>query len=605
MKFSDYVIDFLASKGVKHFFGVTGGAVVHFFDSIDKNKQTVPVFCHHEQAAALAAVSYARVSNNFGATIVTTGPGGTNAITGVAAAWQDSIPCIFISGQARKEHTTYGKPLRQLGTQELNIIPIVKPITKYAVMVEKAEDIRYHLEKAVYLAKEGRPGPVWIDIPLNFQWSMIQPEKLRRFVSNELGTKHALEKVTAEGVKQLYTLLAKSKRPLFLVGYGVRLSRAEKELGFILKTFKIPFVSSWQTADIFPTDAPRYIGRPGLAGQRGANFAVQNCDLLIVLGSHLSPPLTGTNFKYFARGAKVVVIDADQDALNYRTVKIDLPICCDVKGFLLEMKEKIKSIQMSDIRIWQQQCTEYRRYNQVPREWYDQKSFVNPYVFMDLLSDLLEARAVIVVDGGGTNVYVSFQALRVKKRQRLCISAGICAMGTGLPESVGASFANPGSQIVCLTGDGSMQFNIHELQTIVHHRLNVKIFVFNNDGYLAIRHTQQGFLDGRFVGSNKEGGLSLPDFKKIANAYGMVSVQIRSNRDLRKKIDDILSRDGPVVCELMVSPKQEVVPCMGFTKNSDGTFTPRPLEDLYPFLEREEFFRNMLVEPCPESKKRE
>lgn len=603
MKFSDYVIDFLAHQGIGHFFGVTGGAVVHFFDSIDKNNKTEPIFCHHEQAAALAAVSYARVKNHLGVAIVTTGPGGTNAITGVTAAWQDSISCIFISGQARKEHTTYGKSLRQLGTQELNIIPIVKSITKYAVMVEKVEDIRYHLEKAVYMAKEGRPGPVWLDIPLDFQWAMIEPEKLKGFNLKELRLVVSSGKEIINAVNQLYFLLSCSERPLFLLGYGIRISQAQKEFQAILKVFRIPFVSSWQAADLFPTDNQWYVGRLGVAGQRGANLAVQNCDLLVALGSHLSPPLTGTNYKYFARSAKIVVIDTDKDVLAHHTVKVDLPVCCDVKEFLQEMNKKAMSFQKSDIQAWRKKCAEYRQYNRIPLVWHNQKRFVNPYVFMDQLSEVLDPQAVIVVDGGGTNVYTSFQALRVKKKQRLCASTGICAMGTGLPESVGASFACPNSIIVCLSGDGSMQFNIHELQTIVHHRLNIKIFVFNNDGYLAIRHTQNDFFDGRYVGSNLKGGLSLPDFKKIAKSYGVSSIQIRSHQDLRKKISNILKQKGPLVCELMVSPKQQVIPRMSFIKKPDGTFMPRPLEDMYPFLDRKEFMANMLIEPCLESRK--
>lgn len=601
MKLSDYVIDFLARNGARHLFGVTGGAVVHLFDSADRNSKTMPIFCHHEQAAALAAVSYSRVNNQLGAAIVTTGPGGTNAITGVAAAWQDSVPCIFISGQTRKEHTTYGKPLRQLGTQELNIIAIVKSITKYAVMVEQAKDIRFHLEKALYLAREGRPGPVWLDIPLDFQWAQIEPKNLQRFIPD--ATRSLQKDNQAVGwAQQCAVLLAESERPLFLLGYGVRLASAQQEFQKLLSELRVPFASSWQAADLFPTAHSLYVGRPGLAGQRGANFAVQNCDLLIALGSHLGPPLTGTNFKNFARGAKVVVVDLDKHVLEQGTIKVDLPVCCEIKSFLQALNKEVLRITSPNIRSWQVKCAGYVAYNRIPKEWAIAKPFVNPYVFMDKISDELAGGTVIVVDGGGTNVYTSFQAMRLKKNQRLCISAGICAMGTGLPESIGAAFARPRSQIVCFSGDGSMQFNIHELQTIIQHRLNVKIFIFNNDGYLAIRHTQEGFLDSRFIGSDTRGGLSLPDFKKIGRAYGLAVTQITSHRDLEKKIRAVLKQKGPVVCEVMVSPKQEVVPRMSFIKKADGTFIPRPLEDLYPFLDRKEFAANMIVEPCPESK---
>lgn len=595
MKLSDYVIDFIVKQGIGNVFGLTGGAVVHLFDSASKNPGIDPIFCHHEQAAALAAVAYARVKNNLGAAIVTTGPGCTNAMTGVLSAWQDSIPCIFISGQTRKEHSSHGKALRQLGAQELDIIPIVDHITKYAMIVEKKERIRYYLEKAVYLAAEGRPGPVWIDIPVNFQWEDINPDNLYGFNPSNIKKYSPSPKSVAKWCAQCYDLFAKSERPLLLAGYGIRLAHAVKEFRQILETLQVPFVTSWTASDIVPTDHPLYIGRLGIAGQRGANLAVQNCDLLICLGSHLPIPLTGTLFNAFAREAKIVMVDIDEKELKFRTVTVDLPIRCDAKIFLQEMIAQGQQYAHHDITWWRDKCFHYRKYNAVPDKWIKQKKYVNPYVFMDILSDAMNGVEVIVVDGGGTNLYTSFQALKVKEGQRLTLSSGICAMGTGLPESVGACFANNKMCTICLTGDGSFQLNVQELQTIVHHNLPIKIFVMNNAGYLAIRHTQSAFLEANFIGSCKSGGTSLPYSIKVAKAYGLKTARINNHSELQEKIQWALQESGPTLCEIMVSPKQQLVPQQGWIRKPDGTFSPRPLEDMYPFLSRDEFLENMIV----------
>lgn len=597
MKLTDYVIDFLVTQGIRNVFGLTGGAVVHLFDSADRNPAITPIFCHHEQAAALAAAAYARVKNGLGAAIVTTGPGGTNAITGVTGAWQDSIPCIFLSGQSRVEHTTHGKSLRQLGSQELDIVSIVRPITKYAVMVEDPLKIRYHLEKAVYLATESRPGPVWIDLPLNFQWVSIEPDMLAGFNPDEIKQFSPPEIPIKELCKECYELLIRAERPLVFGGYGIRLARAEKELRQFVELLNIPFLLTWTASDIVSTDHSLFIGRPGIAGQRGANLAVQNCDLLICVGSHLSIPLTGTLFHAFAREAKIVMVDIAKEELEYQTVRVDLPIQCDAKLFFKEMLNQAPYKELGLKDWWLEKCIKYKLYNSVPQEWTAQRDYVNPYVFIDILSDELNDNDIIVVDGGGTVVYITFQAFKVKEKQRLILSSGIGAMGTGLPESVGACFASGGKRVICLCGDGSMQLNIQELQTIVHHNLSVKIFVFNNGGYLAIRHTQDGFLDGNYVGSNAQGGLSLPDFKKVAAAYGINSTQINNHGELRDKIRWTLENPGPWLCEVMINREQEMMPRQGFEQKPDGTFAPRPLEDMYPYLDRQEFLDNMIVAP--------
>ncbi len=604
IKTTDYIAQFLAQQGVKHVFGLTGGAVVHFFDSVSKTPGMNVVFNHHEQAAAFAAQAYARVAEGLGACFVTTGPGGTNAITGLCAAWLDSIPCIYISGQARLAHTTQNKPIRQLGTQQLDIIALVAPVTKYAVMITDVKRIRYELEKAVYLAQTGRPGPVWIDVPLDFQWAMIDPDHLPGFDPKEFKKVVADQQVLEKQIGECVRYLNEAKRPLVLAGHGVRLGHAGEEFRRFIEVFAIPFVTSWNASDLLATDHPLYAGRPGLFGQRGANLAVQNCDLLLALGSHLCIPLTGTMFEAFAREAKIIMVDTDPDELKTRTVRVDLAVECDVKSFLKEITRHTgdQNPPTPDHDSWRQQCQRYQTtYNAIPAEWFQQKEYVNPYVFVDALSDALGSEDVIVVDGGGTINQITFQSFKVKEGQRLIISAGLCSMGSGLPESVGACFASGGKRTICLCGDGSMQLNIQELQTIMHHRLPVKIFIFNNEGYLSIRQTQQGFLEGRYIGSSAEGGLSLPDFKKVAQAYGIEALQVTQHGELKEKIQRVLRHSGPVVCEVLVEKNQEVAPRQGFEKLPTGVYRPRPLEDMDPLLDRWEFAENMIVKPLGEA----
>jgi len=602
-KLTDYVIDFLAKQGIEYIFGLTGGGAVHLFDSADKHPIIQPIFCHHEQAAALASVCYARIKNSLGAAIVTTGPGGTNTITGVLSAWQDSIPCVFISGQSRKEHSSHGKSLRQLGTQEFDIISLVKPITKYAVFVEDSNRIRYHLEKAMYLAKNGRPGPVWIDLPLDFQWADINVEALEGFRPSEIDKLTRISDIIKHRCEQCLNLLDEAERPLVLAGYGIRLGHAENEFKQFVETFRIPVISTWTASDIIPTGHPLYTGRPGIFGQRGANFAVQNCDLLFCIGSHLSIPVTGTMFNAFAREAKIIMVDIDERELQFKTVRVDIPIHCDAKLFLDQMVRRAPRRKNKDVSPWLERCQKYKGFNSIPNEWKRQENYVNPYVFMDTLSGEVGADEVVVVDGGGTNMFTSFQGFKTKEGQRLTLSSAIGSMGTGLPESVGACFANNRKRTICLVGDGSMQLNIQELQTIVHHRIPIKIFVMNNAGYLAIRHTQAQFLRANYPGSSLKGGMSLPDFLKVATAYGLKNTRVHNHSELLEKIRWCLEESGPVLCEIMVSPDQQLIAQQGFAVNPDGTYSPRPLEDMYPYLDRKEFLENMIVKPLDVSLK--
>ena len=592
MKLTDFMADFFAKKGIDIAFGLTGGAVVHIFDSLDKHPKITPIFCHHEQAASFAAPAYSKVKQKPGLCIVTTGPGGTNALTGVTGAWQESIPCFFISGQSRMEHTSRGKLVRQIGSQELDIISIVEPVTNYSVLVKKPTDIKYELEKAFFYAtKRGRPGPVWLDIPLDFQWTDVSPSKMRSYQPKEIRPR---TKKYKKDISKCIELIEDSERPLILLGQGVRLASAEKQFLKLLNKWSIPFISSWGASDMVSTSHDLYVGRPGVAGQRGANLAMQNCDLLLVIGSHLSVALTGTLFHYFAREAKRIVVNIDQNELNHETVRVDLPIKSDAKIFLKDIFNIEVKIN-NKLEEWALKCSTYNSYNKVLPKNLKRLDKVSSYTFLDRLNRKLTKEDIVVVDGGGTVVYTSFQSLEFKAGQRVLYSSAIGAMGSGLSESVGACLASNLNRTICLCGDGSMQLNVQELETIMHNKLPIKIFLFNNSGYLSIRGTQEGFLDSNYVGSAEEGGMSLPDFKKIAKAYGFPVFQIKNNSAVDKGLDLSFKENGPTFCEVLMPDDQEIEPSQGFKDNLDGTFSPAPLEDMKPFLDRDEFKELMVI----------
>ncbi|MFM6173526.1 MAG: thiamine pyrophosphate-binding protein [Sphaerospermopsis kisseleviana] len=596
MKVSDFIVDFLARQGVTHVFGLTGGAVVHMFDSAARSGKVAPVFTHHEQAASFAAEGYARIHGGLGAAMVTTGPGGTNAITGLAAAWLDSIPCIFISGQVRLGLTGRGYNVRQVGPQHLDIVPIVSSITKYAVMVDDIRNIKYELQKAAHIAQTGRPGPVWVDIPLDMQWSSIEPDELPDYVPL-VTDEPAKPRCSASEIDQVVALLCKARRPIILAGYGVRLAGAESEFRSMIDRLQVPFLTTWNVADLIASDHPLNAGRPGIFGQRGANLAMQNCDLILSLGSHLSVSLTSMRFRDFARDAKVVMVDIDRGELEHRTVRVDLSIQSDAKDFMQQMLERLPVGPLAQISAWREKVVGYKnRYNSFPSSWAARERFVHPYVFMDRLSDELDGNDIVVVDGGGTIDQVAFQAFRVKQGQRFFACVGMGAMGSGLPEAVGACLGGGGRRTICLVGDGSLQLNVQELQTIVHHKLPIKMFVLCNDGYTSIRATQEGFLGGNYVGSEASGGVSLPDYVKIAQAYGVPAFRIDRHADLGI-LRDVLETDGPCLCEIVSCKEDQPLPRQGFERQPDGTNAPRPLEDMFPYMERDEFKAAMIVEP--------
>jgi len=598
IKSSDYLIKELVNAGVKEIFLLSGGANLPIVDAIYRNPDMGYVCMHHEQAAAMAAESYARITGRVGVCLVTTGPGGTNAITGVLGAWQDSIPCIYISGQVRSDRLE-DKPIRQLSIQGLDIVPLVKSITKYSVTIRDVSELRYHLEKALYLAFAGRPGPVWLDIPLDVASQMIDPSKLEGFYPSELNEQLPDFSMITDAVKKTLEELATAKRPAILIGTGVRIAHAERGMRELLTCLQVPFLCSWNIQDLVSGTDPLCCGSPGTFGTRFANFTVQNSDMLLSIGSRLSIAQTGHNYKAFARAAKKIVVDIDTNEFEKGTVVADLPVWCDAGVFIRELLlcvKKDRRFPRKDIAAWVEQCQLWKRkYPIVQPAWQEQREWVNSYVFTEALSSELTAQDVIVL-GVGTSFTGTFQSFITKEGQRLFHSGGAAAMGFCLPGAIGACIANNRKRTICVTGDGCIQLNLQELQTIVASKLPIKIFMYNNRGYLAIRVTQTDWFDKRYAASSEEGGLSFPDMQRITKAYGFVTFKLKNQENLRENIRDVLNTDGPVFCEIMMDPQQLLIPYLSYATREDGTRYPAPLEDLYPLLDREELKSNMLIE---------
>lgn len=601
IKLSDFIVKFIENLGVKHIFLISGGGNIHLIDSIGKSTKVDYVCNHHEQAAATAAESYARVTGNIGVCVTTTGPGGTNAITGVLGAWQDSIPLLVISGQVRKELLSWqvDKNLRQLGDQEVNIVEMVKSITKYSITVMEAMDIRYHLEKAVYLAKTGRPGPVWLDIPLDIQGSYIDVSSLRGFDPNELTPSYETSKQKIkELVKIVVQRLEKAERPVIYAGNGIRLSGAEKEFLELINKLKIPVLLSYAGYDLLPNEHPYYFGRAHAFGQRAANFIVQNSDFLLSIGARFDIRTIGFTYKAFARAAYKVMVDIDKAELEKPILTPDLPINCDAKEFIVEMINQLKlSPIKKNISVWLNYGRRLnKKYPVVLPEFWKESKYVNSYCFIETISKYLTENEIIVLSDGVGPLNCMYQAFIVKNGQRIILNNGCAQMGYGLPAAIGAAFASgKKKRIVCFEGDGSLQLNIHELQVMKHHNLPIKLFIYSNDGYLSIRNTQNNLFEKRHVAVDSHSGVSSPDFVKIANAYGFPAERINNHNDMEEKIQSVLNYPGPIVCDINAVRELMLIPKLMAKKLPNGQFVSPPLEDMGPFLPRDEFKQNMLI----------
>jgi acetolactate synthase-1/2/3 large subunit len=565
MKLTDAFAEVLKLNGVGHVFGLQGGAVVHIFDSLERLGVGV-TYTHHEESAALAAVAYAKATENLGCAVVTTGPGATNAITGLLAAWQDSVPCLFLSGQVRSEHVSYGRPVRQVGTQEVNICDIVRPIAKHVKFVESKESFLDDLRVALEIARSGRPGPVWLDLPLDLQWGEIN------FNHGPIALEKKLAPIAdLRNAQDALNLIQSAVRPLLILGFGVRLAGQNDLLGELISRYDIPFVTTWTAADLFATGDPLNLGILGMSGQRGANEAVFQADLLICLGTHLSIPHTTTLFESYAPQAKKIIVNIDADQLENLNVSFDVKVNEDINSFLEWLShENIPNYGWPNI-------VEIKN-----RNWYMPAATESPNsnLFVRKITQQTVGRTCLVVDGGGTALYAGFQSSVLKKDDRIICSSSISAMGTGLAEVIGASKCQGFSRLLCVIGDGSFLMNIQDLQTIRQDNINVVISVINNNGYAAIRQTQHSFLEGRLYGTHPEWNLAMPSIEKLAGAFDIPYVRLERADKLDSVVTSLLLMDGPVICEVVVDEDQEVLFRQEYEANDDGTFTPQPLSTM-------------------------
>lgn len=596
IRVADYIAQTLAQHNVRHVFMVTGGGAMHLNDAFGRCQDINVVCCHHEQACAMAAESYYRVTGRLAAVNVTTGPGGTNAITGVYGAYVDSMAMIVVSGQVKWETLvrSTGLPLRQLGDQEVDIVQMVGGVTKYAVLVKEPSSIRYHLERALHLATSGRPGPVWLDVPINVQGAKIDPSALPGYDPVE----DALEFETRDlgaAVQHVVERLRTAERPVIYAGTGVRLSGQYDTFLKLAGRLGLPIVTAWNSNDLLPDDHPAYAGRPGSIGNRAGNFTVQNSDCLVVLGSRLNIRLVSYNWENFARHAYKIAVDVDAAELKKPTLKIDYPVHADLREFLPAL-ERATADWKPRHATWLAWCRErVKRYPVVLAEYWKLPEKVNPYCFMDRLFGQLH-EGEIVVCGDGTACVTAFQAATVRSGQRLFHNSGCAAMGYDLPAAIGVATARPDlARVICLAGDGSIMMNLQELQTIAGRKLPVKIFVLNNSGYHSIRQTQANFFADNIVGCGTDSGLSFPDFGKVAEAFGLSFQRCRRHADLDATISATLNAPGAALCEIVLDLAQAFSPKLSSRKLDDGRMVTAPLEEMAPFLPREELQSNMLV----------
>ena len=610
MKLSDYVFQFVADQGVQHVFLVTGGGAMHLNASLATEKRITPICNSHEQASAMCAESYAKTVNGLGVALVTTGPGGTNAITGVAGAWLDSTPTLFLSGQVKRPDRMFdavtGKPLgmRQLGVQEVDIVSIVKPITKYAVVVLDPLDIRYELEKAHYLALNGRPGPVWIDIPLDVQASPIpDPTTLRSFDASEHEAAQANANLKDE-VARVVVELQKSTRPLLFAGNGTRLARAEKQFTELRLLLDIPTVATWCAADLVPSDVPTFVGRPGNVAARGANFALQNCDFLLVLGARLDMAITGYAPQNLAREAHKVAVDIDASELAKLYPHLQQPIVSDARAFLDELLTQLKAlkkIEHAGWADWNRRAADWKvRYDVVTDEHRKPEGLVSIFHLAEVIGTESKQEDKLVSGSSGSGIEIFLLACPTRSGQRIFHTAGLGAMGYGLPMSIAVCIGSGRKQTILVDGDGGFQFNIQELETVHRLQLPIKFFVLNNDGYASIRASQKAYFGEAQIGADAATGLTVPNLSKIASSYDIPAVVIEDQSNLREEVRRILAMPGPVMVDVRVIPDEVRAPRLQSYQKPDGSFVSKPLEDLFPFLPREEFFANMIVKPLPE-----
>ena len=598
IKASDIIANFLKRKKIKYIFGIIGSANSHIFDSIKKLGYTEIICVHHEQSATMAMQSYYRVKKEITAALVTAGAGSSNAITGVMSAWADSIPGLIISGQENTRFISSMKNMRMWGIQGYDSTSMVKKITKYQKRILDVNYVNYELEKAYYTSLEGRPGPVWLDFPIDIQGSLVEKKKLKKFKPKKINFKKNFD------VNKLLKIISESKRPVFWLGHGIRLSSGKNKLKLnsLLKNFPFPTILSWAGLDMLQNNHPLNFGSAGVYGNRSSNFILQNSDLVISIGNRMAIPMIGYEHSELARGAKIIQVDVDKSELDKLKDIVHFPILLDACKFIdLLIKNNKSKFKNKNIEKWLLRCKKYKNdYPKIEASHKDANGFINSYRFIDKLCKHLSTNEIITTDMG-TALLSGHQAFKIKNNQRLLTSTGLGEMGFGLPSAIGAAFASK-KKITNLNCDGGMMLNLQELQTIKHHNLPIKIFIFNNEGYLMIKHTQKNLFKGRYVGTNTDSGISCPDFLKVSMAFDIKYFSIKNWKDFNRKIPLINKLKQPVICEVFMDPEQLFCPKLSLILTDDNKIVSPPLEDLSPILERKKFFSEMIVPVHKKSK---
>jgi acetolactate synthase I/II/III large subunit len=596
-KVSDIIFDFVADCGVKHVFMLSGGGCMHLVDSLGSNNRLKYVCCHHEQAASIAAISYSQCTNNLGVALVTTGPGSTNAITGVAGAWAESVPLMIISGQVKRADLSGTSGIRMYGFQEVDCISCVTKITKYAITIMDPKDIVYHLEKAFYLAQTGRKGPVWIDVPLDVQASLIDETNLRSFIGSDehRALQNEIPKISTTQLNEIVAMLEVSQRPVILAGNGIRLDLAENEFINLATKLNIPVLTTWKALDIIEDTNPLYCGRPGCVGQRGANFIQQNSDLIISIGARLDFGQIGYAHETFARAAKKIIVDIDESELKKFKFSVTQAVHASAKEFCASLLSMISNKNLPSYNSWWLRCREWKAKYPIVLEQYRKQEFrVSTYHLIEVLAAETSHTDVFVPGSSGACSDIFMQSFKIRKGQHVYNCPGIGSMGFGLPSTIGAAFAT-NKRIINVNGDGGFQLNIQDLDTIARYSLPIVFFILCNEAYGSIKTTQRNYFNNRYVGSDPSSGVTIPDMVKIANAYGIAAFTIERNQDVFEGVKRALKIKGPVLVEVKVDLNETVQPKLSSSVKPDGTIVSKPLEDLWPFLSRDEFMSNMII----------
>lgn len=586
MRVADFIVDQLYKAGAEHAFLITGGMIMHLTDALLQHKKQKFICCHHEQAATMAAEAYGRYTGKLGVAYVTAGPAALNTLTGVVGAYVDRSPCIVVSGQSKVSQAKVTGP-RQFALQGFNTLPLFQQVTKYAVMLDDITRVKYEIGKCIHIAKSHPVGPVWIECPIDIQGTTFDPDTYEGFQPRQEKEESPSLQMQVERVTEE---IQASKRPCFLLGAGVRLAGAVESVNDLVRSVNIPVLTSRLGMDLIEHENPLFVGRPGTYGDRPANFTVQNSDLMIVVGCRLGVGLIGYDYQNFALHAKKIIVDIDEKELTKPSVVPDISIRADAGRFIDLLRRKLGNFRFQN-RKWIDQTQAWKSNYPVDLpEYVKEKEGINSYHFMAVFSDKMSEGDIFLVDTG-SYFHVHAQAFRVKRGQRHIITGGLSTMGY-MPGAIGVAAATKGKDVYCITGDGSVQMNIQELQTIVHNNLPVKIIMLSNNGYLLIRHTQSNFMDGRLIGEGPKTGVSFPDMKKIAKAYGINYIKISSAGELEKKLNKVKSFRGPLICEVMTPANQLLIPRVASKKMEDGRMASMPYDDMYPFLPRAEYERN-------------